>query len=51
MDDRELTETTDSEAEQRATWLTLERARAEGLTPYDAAYLELAVCRQLPPAT
>lgn len=43
--------TTDQETSIRAWRDTLALARAEGLTAYDAAYLELALRRQLPLAT
>lgn len=42
---------TDGETSTRAWSDTLELARAEGLTAYDAAYLELALRRRLPLAT
>jgi predicted nucleic acid-binding protein len=43
--------TTDTETAGRAWREVLALARAEGLTTYDAAYLELAVRRGLPLAT
>ncbi len=43
--------TTDPETSVRAWHDTLALARAEGLTAYDAAYLELAARRRLPLAT
>ncbi len=43
--------TTDPETATRAWHDTLVLARAEGLTAYDAAYLELAIRRRLPLAT
>ncbi len=42
---------TDTETESRAFREILTLARNEGLTTYDAAYLELAVRRRLPLAT
>lgn len=42
---------TDQETSARATSATLALARSEGLTLYDAAYLELAMRRKLPIAT
>lgn len=42
---------TDAETSTRAWRDTLALARTEGLTAYDAAYLELAVRRRLPLAT
>lgn len=47
----ELPIETDSEAERRAHGHLLVLARAHGLTPYDAAYLDLAIRRRLPLAT
>jgi predicted nucleic acid-binding protein len=43
--------TTDAETSTRAWHDTLALARVEGLTAYDAAYLELAIRRRLPLAT
>lgn len=42
---------TDAETSTRAWHDTLALARAEGLTAYDAAYLELAIRRHLPLVT
>lgn len=42
---------TDTETDSRAFREILALARSEGLTTYDAAYLELAVRRRLPLAT
>jgi predicted nucleic acid-binding protein len=47
----ELPITTDNETTARAWRETLALARAEGLTTYDAAYLELAMRRGLPLVT
>lgn len=41
----------DTETDQQAWGATLKLAREEGLTPYDAAYLELALRRELPLAS
>ena len=42
---------TDDETARHAWTTTLALSREEGLTPYDASYLELAIRRQLPLAS
>ncbi len=46
-----LSITIDSETDHHAWGATQALSREEGLTPYDAAYLELALRRQLPLAS